>query len=167
MPVPSVQEVGTKLKEATSERKVIEMFRDYVADGMDTESAALAVARGTDLDLEEVDAILKKHGLLEKDMRKKEENNQDYIIEIPEDVKIPGTDIMLEKGDRIRVNLREGPEKAIALIQDYARAGDPFDIGVSVGAAIIEALTQYYNGDRQLMIELIEGISQEFTDWWA
>lgn len=45
---------------------------------------------------------------------RKEEEKQDNLIEIPEDVRVPGSDVILEKGDRIKVESRSKNKRSIS-----------------------------------------------------
>jgi len=92
-----------RIAEASRERfsyNAVQMFMDYREEGMPFEDAALAVSRYfQELDYGDILRILKDYGFRERIKLDKEK------IEITEEVRIPGTDILLEKGDGIEVFL--------------------------------------------------------------
>lgn len=89
------------LTEASTDNRVLDMYDDYRMDGMNREDAILAIARNTKLNYDQVEEILQMYNVEENSTKNNTKNTE--LIKITEEVRIPKTDIILEKGDVIRV----------------------------------------------------------------
>lgn len=86
--------------------------------------------------------------------------DESYTVEIQEDFHIPGTDTVLEKGDRIQILSESAPSLALDLFEEiYAdNVGNSYQTGQDMTRAIRKAAAMY-GGDTPVDIsELFSGI---------
>lgn len=98
-----------RVKEVSTDDRIYDMYLDYREDGLPPEEAKLSVARATEYDYEAVEDVLQSYNIEESKImkRNKKENKETETITIKEEVQIPGTGVILEKGDKIQVEKKE------------------------------------------------------------
>lgn len=84
--------------------------------------------------------------LPEKRKRNADTRKQDNLIEIPEDVRVPGTDVILEAGDTVEVSSKSKIKEVSSLkraIQDYVGPGDRrYNSGFSLADVILDVVSK-------------------------
>lgn len=89
-----------------------------------------------------------------KEEEKKQEKTQKTILTVEEDVKIPGTKIILEKGDKIEVvtsNIKEGYDDVEILISDRAGVYLPQEFAETYQSSIVN-FREIDKGDWQTLL---------------
>jgi rRNA maturation endonuclease Nob1 len=91
-------------------------------------------------------------------MRKQERNYE--IVEVQEDVRIPGTDMILEAGDRIRVYEAEALDKIMKKVSDGKELSDADE---KILSAALDATSEEDKDEMDKIMKKVRG-GKELTD---
>lgn len=94
-------------------------------------------------------------------MRRQRKQEQDNLIEIPEEVRIPGTDVILEKGDKVKVQTSKARMKEGAQMSPYSDEIRNW-VMVQLGDYWDETINMYYA--KPSVEEEIEAASMLISD---
>ena len=147
-----------KFGEVSTDNRIYDMYQDYRADGMSHEDAVLATARNTEYDYEAVEGVLRSYGIHEEKIM-----NGGETITIQEDVRIPGTDIVLEKGDRIQIEESMFSSTIMDDIKEYMvnsiiDKADPYRSGMAFISELDTAIGDQLDDDT--IIDFYRGLAK-------
>ena len=105
----------------------------------------------------------KVKGAKKKDDKKKSES-RDASLTIQQEVELPGTDIVLEKGDRVEIvsenSLSEDRQALKSVLAQYTRNKPAFEAGLELGGDLYALIDGKYTTD--LLDEFVRGFQSNF-----
>lgn len=100
---------------------------------------------------------------MKKEIRKK--NSKSDIVELQEDVRLPGTDVLLEKGDKIEVLKENSFGAQSEMIEELVEFGRRADIGEVLSVFVASWAEMEKTGIPDSFSEAKMSLINALTDW--